>query len=225
MNTHLFNLLYVILQAQTGDLLKRTESIPRIVEAFLFSYNSHFDNHRKDSRVPYIVHPMDVASVLMKNNASEDVIIAGLLHDVVEDTEIELDELYEKFGEKIASLVDGISEPEKYRKIKSRDKRKANWKERKIHTIDNIRTADYDLKLLTCADKLSNIRDMINDYNEIGDKLYYKLNSTKEDNKWYYKSMLRSFESQPNSLVGLPMFNQYKNSVECLFGKSESKRA
>ena len=194
------------------------ESFPKFVKAFIFAFNAHSGKHRKDSTIPYIVHPMDVASVLMKNGASEDVVIAGLLHDVVEDAGVGLDELRELFGEEVARFVDGASEPEKYWGEMTRDERRATWKERKSHTINRIEATDLDLKLLSCADKLSNIRDMINDYNENGDKLWNKLNASEKENAWYYRSMLASFESSPNSLSGKPIFHQFKNSVETLFG-------
>jgi (p)ppGpp synthase/HD superfamily hydrolase len=196
------------------------KAVPRIAQAYIFAYKAHSGKHRKDSTIPYIVHPMDVASVLMKNGASEDVVIAGLLHDVVEDACVELKELKELFGCEVARLVDGASEPEKYRGEMPREKRRATWKERKSHTINSVKTADLDLKLLSCADKLSNIRDMIDDYNEIEDKLWNKLNASKEDNAWYYRSMLASFQFAPNSLIGKPIFHQFRNSVEALYGLS-----
>ena len=161
---------------------------------------------------------MDVASVLMKNGASEDVVIAGLLHDVVEDAGVELKELKDQFGSEVASLVEGASEPEKYRGEMTREERRANWRVRKSHTINKIAAADLDLKLLSCADKLSNIKDMINDYIENEDKLWSKLNASKAENAWYYRSMLSSFESAPNSLIGKPLFHQFKNAVETLYG-------
>ena len=127
----------------------------RIVDAFEFAYAAHKGACRKCSTIPYIVHPLDVASILMKNNAPEDVVIAGLLHDVVEDTKFTLSDIRARFGDNVAILVDGTSEPEE---LVNADKGK-NWRERKVHTIEFIRGAGHDMKLLTCADKLANIRD------------------------------------------------------------------
>ena len=83
-----------------------------IVEAFKFAYNAHKNTYRKSSTIPYIVHPLDVASTLMKNNAPEHVVIAGLLHDVVEDEDYTLSDIRNVFGDEVATLVDGASEPE-----------------------------------------------------------------------------------------------------------------
>jgi (p)ppGpp synthase/HD superfamily hydrolase len=87
------------------------------------------------STIPYIVHPLDVASILMKNNAPEHVVIAGLLHDVVEDGDYTLSDIRDEFGDEVATLVDGASEPEE------------------------LINADRDMKLFSCTDKLANTLD------------------------------------------------------------------
>ena len=83
-----------------------------IVKAFKFAYNAHKNTYRKSSTIPYIVHPLDVASTLMKNNAPEHVVIAGLLHDVIEYEDYTLSDIRHEFGDEVATLVDGASEPE-----------------------------------------------------------------------------------------------------------------
>ena len=95
-----------------------------MVRAFSFAFKAHQDTYRKASKTPYIVHPMDVASVLMKNGASEAVVVAGLLHDVVEDAGVGLLEIEERFGKDVARLVEGASEPEKYRVEMSLEERR-----------------------------------------------------------------------------------------------------
>ena len=182
-----------------------------VVRAFSFAYKAHKGQYRKGSKIPYIVHPMDVASALMKNEASEEIVVAGLLHDVVEDAGVELQQVEKLFGNQVKRLVKGASEPEEYRREMSSEERRKTWKVRKSHTVSKIKDADYDLKLLSCADKLSNIRDMINDYNEVGDKLWNKLNATKEQQSWYYNSMLEAYTTSPSSLVGKPLYNQFKS--------------
>ena len=60
----------------------------RLSSAIRFASYAHQDEFRKGTTIPYIVHPLDVVSILMKNGASEDLVIAGVLHDVLEDTPI-----------------------------------------------------------------------------------------------------------------------------------------
>ncbi|MDW7777167.1 MAG: HD domain-containing protein, partial [Methanosarcinales archaeon] len=132
-----------------------------IFEAFNFAYNAHKNTHRKSSTIPYIVHPLDVASTLMKNNAPEHVVIAGLLHDFVEDEDGTLSDIREAFGEKVATLADVASEPQEL--INADGGKSKTCPERKAHTIDFIKNAGRDMKLLSCADKLANLRDIIRD--------------------------------------------------------------
>lgn len=190
----------------------------RIVKAFEVAYNAHKGQTRKGTIIPYIVHPMDVASILMKAGVGEEVVLAGLLHDVVEDTPMTIKEVREMFGEEVARLVKGVSEPEELAK-KPDEQKRGNWVERKQHTIDFIRTADVKMKILSCADKLSNIRSMIEDYNIMGEDLWNRFNAPFEKQKWYYNSMLLAFESGPETIANFSIYNEFKMCVERLFGK------
>ncbi|MBS3068038.1 bifunctional (p)ppGpp synthetase/guanosine-3',5'-bis(diphosphate) 3'-pyrophosphohydrolase [Candidatus Micrarchaeota archaeon] len=188
----------------------------KITSAFELAYKAHKKQKRKGTNIPYIVHPMEVAIILMKNNASEELIAAGLLHDVVEDTDVELSEIERKFGKKIALLVRGATEPEKLTKKKINAKK--SWKQRKLHTIEFIRNANREMKMLSCGDKLSNIRSSLYEYDLIGDELWKRFNASKEQQMWYYYSMLKSFSSG-SSIVDLQMYKDFKKCVEQLFGK------
>ncbi|MBN1683064.1 bifunctional (p)ppGpp synthetase/guanosine-3',5'-bis(diphosphate) 3'-pyrophosphohydrolase [Candidatus Bathyarchaeota archaeon] len=189
------------------------------VEAFIFSFRSHMGKCRKGTKVHYIVHPLDVASILMKNEAPEVVVIAGLLHDVMEDEGVKVEEIKEKFGVEVAELVEGASEPEQYRGEESSIVKKETWKTRKTHTIATIKKASYNLKLLSCADKLANIRDMITEFEERGESFWEKFNASKEDQAWYYYGMLEALTSKPHSLEGTVILKQLQRVVTDLFKK------
>ena len=98
----------------------------KVVNAFEFAYEVHKGTKRKGKNVPYIVHPMDVASILIKNSASEDLVVAGLLHDVIEEENVKLIKISELFGETVANLVNAVTEPEELRK--SSIGKKQTWK-------------------------------------------------------------------------------------------------
>ena len=115
----------------------------------------------------------------MKNNAPEHVVIAGMLHDVVEDEDYTVSDIRNMFGDKVAELVHGASEPEEMRN--SEEGEKENWRVRKAHTVDFIRDAGRDMKLLSCADKLANIRDIINDHERQGESFWKTLNAPRND--------------------------------------------
>jgi (p)ppGpp synthase/HD superfamily hydrolase len=186
--------------------------IDKFIAAFTYAHEAHLGQTRKGTTIPYLVHPLDVANVLSNISAPAHVVIAGLLHDVIEDGGKSLSEVKELFGEDIAALVDGATEPEKLRK---RDG-KTSWKQRKTHTIERIREASYELKLLSLADKLSNLRDMVNEYNETGDTFWSKFNAPKQEQAWYYRSMLESY-SNNNEITKTAAYAEFKNKVEYLF--------
>ncbi len=195
------------------------KSTSPVVRAFEFAYNAHKGTKRKATNVPYIIHPLSVAVNLMKTNASEELVVAGLLHDLIEDEGVKLSEISANFGEKVASLVKGASEPTKLRKSTSDPKK--TWKKRKQRTIEFIRGADKDLKLLSCADKLSNIKDTIEDHNRLGEKLWDKFNAPKNEQSWYYRSMCNSYQTGPENISDLPIFHEFKSCVKQIF-KDES---
>ncbi|MFW9903273.1 MAG: HD domain-containing protein [Candidatus Thorarchaeota archaeon] len=185
---------------------------PKIIQAFEFAHKYHAGTTRKGSQIPYIAHPMDVAAILLKNHATEDLIVAGLLHDVIEEENVELGELERQFGEKVAQLVDFATEPAELRK----GDRKKSWKTRKQHTLDNLEAATQEEKLLSCADKLSNIRDTINDFEELGDKLWGRFNATFEQQRWYYRSLCEDY-LKGEGIGHYPAYKQLKKCVERLY--------
>ena len=85
---------------------------------------AHQRQVRKETDIPYITHPLSVGIILAKAGCCDDVIIAGILHDTVEDTSITLDYIRETFGAKVASIAEGCSEPDK----------SLAWEDRKRHT-------------------------------------------------------------------------------------------
>lgn len=148
-------------------------------EAIEFAVQKHSGQFRKATTIPYILHPLEVLQILYSMRADTNLMIAGVLHDTVEDTDTTLDEIRELFGVDVAELVASNSE----------DKSKS-WIERKQHTIDELSNSDERVKMLIMADKLSNIRSISIDYNNIGDKLWERFNAPKEKQAWYYDGIL-----------------------------------
>ncbi len=174
---------------------------------------AHQRQVRKETDIPYITHPLSVGIILAKAGCCDDVIIAGILHDTVEDTSITLDYIREKFGDKVATMVQGASEPDK----------SMSWEDRKEHTIEFLKTAPLEIRLVTCADKLHNIRTIAADYAKIGDEVWGRFNRGKEDQEWYYKKLV---DSLGNNLETLDpsyesLFQAFRREVEKLFGKSD----
>ncbi len=147
-------------------------------KAVEFATQRHSGQVRKGTTLPYIVHPIEVMQILYRMGADENVMIAGVLHDTIEDTGTTKEEIIELFGEDVANLVAGHSE----------DKSKS-WKERKTAAIEHLAKSDKRFKMLVLADKLSNMRAIAADYAAIGDKLWERFNAPPEKQAWYYGSL------------------------------------
>lgn len=154
-----------------------------IHNAIIFATQMHKNQIRKGTDIPYIVHPMEVMYILTENNCSRDVIIAGILHDVLEDTSATPQDIRRLFGEHVLSLV--ISETQDATKP---------WKERRQNALLEIQSDNAEAQQVFCADKLSNIKSIYADKLAIGDAVFNRFNAPKSDIKWYYQSMAAALD-------------------------------
>ena len=161
----------------------------RIHNAVMFATKAHVGQTRKGNNIPYIYHPMEVLQILTEMDCDEDVKIAGVLHDTVEDTDTTIEDIISEFGDNVASLVGGHTE----------DKSKT-WVERKSEDLNSLREGSLGLKAIVLADKLSNIFSLYDDYRVLGDKVYDKFNANKDMQAWYYGELLNVFLENKNEL-------------------------
>jgi (p)ppGpp synthase/HD superfamily hydrolase len=168
----------------------------RFVRAFLFAAEKHAGQARKSSTIPYIAHLMGVASLVLEAGGDEDLAIAALLHDVVEDCggAPMLQEVRRRFGERVAKVVDGCTDADTYPK--------PPWRERKEYYIRHLQTADADTRLVSAADKLNNVRSILADYREVSESVWSRFNGGREGSLWYYRALLEEFlRRKPNRLT------------------------
>lgn len=178
-----------------------------IEKAISFAFKTHKDQFRKDGN-PYIVHPMTVAMELARNGADENLICAGLLHDTIEDGHATEEILREEFNEEIASLV----------AIDSEDK-SLSWEERKEKVINDVAIGSKEYKMLICADKLSNLRDVKKDYEKNGDICWTRFKRGKDKQEWFYRNLVNSLKE----LKGMMMYQSLVNLVDELFKGGDEK--
>ncbi|MCL1892431.1 MAG: HD domain-containing protein [Alphaproteobacteria bacterium] len=176
----------------------------KIHDAIIFAADKHRNQMRKGTDIPYITHPMEVMQILTDNQCGEDVIIAGILHDTLEDTDTTPHDIETKFGKKVLAIVQGETE----------DKSKT-WKERKQGTIDRLKSGDLETQLVGCADKLSNIRSIYSDRLEVGDKVFDRFGAPKNDIQWYYQSVVGALDK----INGYKMKLELAGLVKTAFGK------
>lgn len=186
-----------------------------IQSAFEFARDAHKNMHRKCSGAPYVTHPMDVASILLKNEAPDSLVIAGFLHDVLEDTKTDSSVLRYSFGERVSHLVKAVSEMDSKANLVVHDK--SNWKEHKEQSLVKLENAERDVKLLVCADKLANIKDMFDDLDYLGDRMWDHFNAGKDVQEWYYRSLVQSLQSGSHSVEDTKMFLQLQKYINMVF--------
>lgn len=185
----------------------RPKENPMFEEAVLFATKAHAGQKRKGTNLPFIIHPMEVASIVAAMTLDENMMCAAVLHDVVEDCEhISIKDIQQEFGEIVTSYVDQESE----------DKSKS-WVERKGHTIEFLKNgASRNAKILALGDKLSNIRSIARDYKALEEELWQRFNMKDKDMQgWYYQSMIKGFEELKN----YHEYTEYCYLVEQVFHK------
>lgn len=158
----------------------------KLEEAIAFSAKAHEGQSRKASDVPYISHPFSVGMLLLKEGCREAVVIAGVLHDTLEDTSVTETMIYDQFGEEVLELVKEASEPDK----------SLSWRERKQHTIDHLASASVEACYVMAADKLHNLRSMATDYEKLGEQMWDRFNKGKQHQAWYYDELLKGLEAK-----------------------------
>jgi len=170
-----------------------------IDEALAFAAAAHRTQTRKGSDVPYIMHPVHVAMILLRHGFDEEVVMAGLLHDVVEDCDVELDEIRARFGPRVAMLVDAVTE----RKQTETNERRP-WRERKLEQLARLRHANRDEAALKAADALHNCQTTLADLERQGEAAWARFNAGPDEQRWYYgalAAMVReTLERHPLSL-------------------------
>jgi (p)ppGpp synthase/HD superfamily hydrolase len=133
----------------------------RVEQAIRAAAVLHKDQLRKGSMpFPYITHLVATAFTLMDYTDDEDVVIAGLLHDTLEDTDYTIDELQEDFGGRVRELVEAVTEP------KSTPENKITWRDRKNTYTQQLKKAPTDAVLIAAADKIHNFRTLVEDYTD-----------------------------------------------------------
>jgi (p)ppGpp synthase/HD superfamily hydrolase len=179
-----------------------------VFRAVEFAAKAHSGQFRKKTNIPYIVHPLGVAQILMESSCPNKIVIASLLHDTIEDTAVTCQDIEENFGRYVAELVKYASEPDK----------QASWKARKVHTIKTLQKVPFDAALVACADKLDNIRSIRRDYGKLGEKVWEKFNASKEDQRWYYGALAEVFSGYAKGVVYAPIFAEFMSEVKAVFG-------
>jgi (p)ppGpp synthase/HD superfamily hydrolase len=161
----------------------------RFVEALGYAAELHLRQRRKGKGQPYVGHLLGVAAIVIQHGGGEDEAIAALLHDAVEDQGglPRLSEIREKFGERVAHIVDGCTDSYEV------SGEKHDWGERKRAYIEKVAQESPDVRLVSAADKLANARDILSDFRADGDVIFDRFKGRKQGTLWYYRTLVNVF--------------------------------
>lgn len=177
----------------------------KIAKALALAVEAHDGQKRKGTSIPYIAHPMGVASIALDHGADEEQAMAALLHDAVEDGGLHYAKrIREQFGDRVADIVDGCTDG-----VPDANGKKETWKPRKERYISHLRTAPDDVLLVSGSDKLHNARAIVEDLLRIGPAVFDRFTATKEQTIWYYESLAGVFMRRQT-----PMAQALSDTVE-----------
>ena len=181
-------------------------------EAIKLAVSAHSGQTRKTDDSPYILHPMEVASIVGSLTVDLDVLTAAVLHDAVEDTSVSVDEIGAKFGERVAQLVDMETED----KRDGRDPGET-WKQRKEESLKALaESGDRDVKILWLGDKLANLRSIKRALDQVGPAVWQKFHQADPaEQGWYYRSVAELLRSE---LENTTAWKEYSDLLKTVFG-------
>lgn len=148
----------------------------------------HGDQVRKSTEIPYISHLLAVTAIVLENGADEEVAIAAMLHDAIEDGggAQARERIRHEFGDRVADIVSECSDTDEFPK--------PPWKERKERYIAHLAFASGDALLVSAADKLHNARAILADLRTHGEGVWERFNAGKDEILWYYRSVHQALE-------------------------------
>jgi (p)ppGpp synthase/HD superfamily hydrolase len=145
-----------------------------------------------------------VAALVMGENGqvdfpvTEEMVIAALLHDAVEDHggEPRLRDIEHNFGAEVARMVEGLSDT-----LAEDASNKEPWEERKRKYLERLRTEPREVKLISAADKLYNARSILDDYRKIGPEIWKRFKRGRDQQLWYFDAVLKEFKASGTNRI------------------------
>lgn len=155
---------------------------------------AHRDQMRKGTDIPYISHPVAVAMIVSGYTTDEDTIVASILHDILEDVEPTVyseTDMRNDFGDEVVKIVKDVSED------KTAGEPEKPWIERKKDYLAHLDSLENEKPLIvSTADKIHNLTDILEEYERIGDSIWQKFNASKNDELWFYTEFLKIIDKK-----------------------------
>lgn len=171
----------------------------RVEEAMRFAHEAHKAQVRKSDGSPYVIHLLMCAHMLTRYDFEDDVVIASLLHDVLEDTDYEEETIRSLFGDRVLEMVKGVTED-----------KDLPWEAKKEAYVEKVRNSSEAVKAVCVADKIHNLQSLLYAYEEEGPALWDKFNRGREKKVWFEELCLTMFKDTWEH----PLIDEYEKLVE-----------
>ena len=184
----------------------------KVTKAIKFAADAHDGMERKKDKTPYILHPLEAAVIVGTMTEDRDVICAAVLHDVVEDTDITIDEIEEIFGSRVRALVQSETE---YKRAELPPE--STWRIRKEESLVELAACgDRDVLILWLGDKLANMRSFYRIWKIEGNSMWQSFNQKDPiQQEWYYTRIAEL----TSSLRQFTAWQEYNELLKIVFGK------
>lgn len=177
-----------------------------VQNAIAYAITKHDKQIRKGTDLPYSLHPVSLAMMLLEERLKPEIVAAALLHDTIEDTETTYEELESVFGLEVTELVRACTEEDQ----------KEKWELRKENTINKFKHQTEDAKWVILADKLHNLYSMYTQNIHEGDQMWSYFSRDVDKQKWYYQSLLSLFKKESH-MKHSNMLLAFQNYYDALF--------
>ena len=171
---------------QPREALMTPEDQTRLLRALSFAMDAHGHQTRKGSSIPYVSHLLQVCGLVLENGGDIDQAAAALLHDVVEDTEIALEDVKAEFGADVARMVSDCTDTG----YEDTEGDKSPWFTRKRAYVDHLKEASVRSLLVSACDKRHNLGSMVLDVRNEGLAYQDRFMGRPEQQVWYYQAVL-----------------------------------
>ena len=157
----------------------------RFDAALAWASRRHAGQGRHNTATPYVGHVLATCAVVLEEGGDEEMAIAALLHDVLEDVPVARAELLERFGAEVCRLVEACTD------ATLADRRLAGWRDRKVGHLERMGELDERALLIIAADKLCSLQSLIDDYVRFGPELLADSPRSHAELLWNYQQVIR----------------------------------
>ena len=174
-----------------------TKLTDRFDRALVYATHVHGGQARKGTSIPYIAHLLAVSATVLEYGGDEDLAVAALLHDSVEDQggEARLQDVRNRFGDRVANVVEACSDS---LADMAQGEQKEDWHKRKKAYLKHLDATDHDVLQVSLADKVHNARAILRDLRDpdVGESVWLRFSQPREDTLWYYRTLACKFRKR-----------------------------